>query len=126
MPFIDVTDLLIDPDFCEQITVKRRSESVNGYGESERVTETHTVTAVVTAGSQPRIDRAAEGQRQPNTITVHTMFKLTGPAVGFQPDVIVFAGRDFVVTTLFDWSHYGAGFVCAECSAMDYQEAPPV
>ena len=63
MPFIDVTDLLIDPDFAEQITVKRRSESVNGFGEGARTTETHTVTAVVTAGSQPKIERAAEGLR---------------------------------------------------------------
>ncbi len=122
MPFIDVTDVLTDPDFADEITVRRRAETINGYGEADRtVTTISGVSAVVTVGSQKPLERNADGQVQPNTITVHSMFRLLDARVGQQPDVVTYNGQEFTVKKVFDWSRYGAGFICAECEAAPFK-----
>lgn len=122
MPFIDVTDVLTDPDFADTITVKRRVETINGYGEAVRdVTTIGGVSAVVTAGSQKPLERNADGQVQPNTITVHTMFRLLDARVGQQPDIVIYNAQEFTVKKVFDWSRYGGGFIAAECEAAPYK-----
>lgn len=125
MPFIDVTDILMDPDFADTINLVRRAETINGYGESVVAETVTAISAVVTAGSQPKMERAPEGQRQPNTLTVHTTTRLVAPADGHQPDMIEYNGRRFVVVKVYDWSRYGAGFFAAECSSVDYLETSP-
>lgn len=124
MPTLDVSDLLLDPDMCEEVTVLRRHEVVNSFGESVVDTTSIPVMAVVNPASQPQMQRMADGQVQPNLISVHSaQIRFVGPADGNQPDVVVWRGRAFVVTKTNDFSHYGTGFTHAECSSMDYLDS---
>lgn len=124
MPGLDVTEILLDQDFCELVTVRRRHETISDHGRSVVDSVDIPIYAVVTAGSQPDMQRLADGQEQPNLITVHTtQIRLVGPATGNQPDVVIWRDRNFVVTKTYDYSHFGAGFVAAECSSMDYLDS---
>lgn len=120
MPTLDLSRVLLDPRFGETVTVIRRTETVDAHGRSQVSSDSNDIFAVVTAGSNTEMVRNPEGQYQPNLITVHSLFRLVGPSNGFQPDVVVWNHRNYVVTKTFDYSHYGRGFVSAECASMEY------
>ena len=135
MPDIDVSELLIDPDFVgcpalnptDGITVIRRQEVISQTG---RVTTPKNVYYQgVLASVQPQSDapmiRGPDQQNLPGLIEVHTMFRLRGISPGYQPDLVVWNGTTFVVNKLYNWSRYGKGFVMAECSSMDNLDQPP-
>lgn len=118
MPRLDVTDVILDPDFCEAVTARRRTETINDYGESVVSTSDTTIFAVITFGRSD-LARDSDGQNQPQTIVVHTPYRLVGPSEGYQPDVVIWRGRHYVVAKPLDYSQYGRGFVSAECTSID-------
>jgi len=122
MPDLDVTELLGDPDFCESVVVTRRAETVGANGRSSVSSSTQTVQAVVAPGVS-RTFRLPEGQGAEGTVTVHTTFRLTGPANGYQPDLVQWRGSQYTVMEVNDYSHFGAGFVEALCKMQPFQEA---
>lgn len=124
MAYLDLTDLTLDPEFSEQITINRRNEQVNSGGISTLATKQFTATGVVYptgANSMVRQDAYTRGQK---SIKVITKFRIQGPSIGYQPDVIVYRGDMFVVKTTDDFTQYGAGFIVAECVSMDLVEQP--
>lgn len=123
MPTIDVTDIVLDPDFSEPVTIVRRHETINTYGESVVDSVEIPIQAVVTSGPKPGMERMPEGQLQTDIINVHCQQRLVGPSNGNQPDIVIWRGRQFVVTKVNDYSHFGRGFVSAECSSMDYLDS---
>jgi len=123
MPALDVAYILSDPTFAETVTIQRRAETVGADGISVQTATDVSISATVTSGSQPVLERNAGGQWQPDTIIVHTTFRLIGPAIGYQPDVVLWNGRRYLVTRTNDYSHYGGGFVRADCRAMDLQDS---
>lgn len=97
--------------------MRRRVETVNSYGESVvNVTDT-TIFAVITFGKTD-LARDPDGQTEPQDIVVHTPYRLIGPAIGFQPDIIIWLGRQYVVAKPLNYSRYGRGFVSAECTSI--------
>jgi hypothetical protein len=127
MPLLDVTSVLLDPDFAEPVTVLRRRENNNDYGEVEISEERIPVIGVVTSGGSP-LERRPDGQIWPYAITVHTIFRLIGPsrdgdrpAGHYQPDVVLWNGARYLVHRLSDYSNFGAGFVSADCTALPFE-----
>lgn len=123
MPNIDVTEVLLDPDFCETVTVKRIAQSVDVHGRASQTQTTFSMVAVVTAGSLSPMLRAEDYELSKNTITVHSKTLLRAPVAGGQPDIVVWNGNDYVVKKSYNWSHYGAGFTAAECDLQDTVES---
>lgn len=124
MPTLDVSEVLTDPAFAEMITIIRRSEALNQYGESVQTSQTLTAVGVVTSG-RGELVRAAEQQHMPRNIVVHSKFRMRGPSPGYQPDVISWHGNSYVVSSLRDWSNFGAGYTAAECQSIDHIDQPP-
>ena len=136
MPALDVSDLLDDPDFVEAITVIRREQVVNSKG---RTTIVPTVFENVLASVQPKdtaiggniISREADGSFRGSNLNVYTRFRLRSVSkteaddVNYQPDVIIWNGDHFLVALTNDYSHYGAGFMHAECEAIDMIDNAP-
>jgi hypothetical protein len=128
--FIDVTDVLLDPEVAGQlITVVRRQEQVNGFGQGVLVAETvPNVVASVTPVGDNSLTREVTFGTQNQAIRVITQYRLRGAttesATGrtFQPDLVLWHGDYYVVSTLNDFTQYGAGLVEAECVSVDYQE----
>ena len=135
MPDIDVSDLLLDPDFVgcpsqrpdwDGITVRRRAEVMDDHGRvSWQVTTFQEVVASVISVADQPVVRGPEQMHLPQLIEVHTQFPLQGPSPGFAPDQVTWNGTMFQVNKVLNHSKYGRGFVQADCSSIDFQDQPP-
>lgn len=129
MPFLDVSDGF-DIDFLDTISVIRRKQLISNKGRgSTQDTTTASVAAVVCPASGSVLDRLPDYDVSKKYISVVTKFRLQLAAqVGsdtYKPDLVQWGGDSFIVEVLDDASRYGAGFVEAICSSIDYTDAPP-
>lgn len=117
MAQLDVTDVLLDPDFMDTgLVCKRFVQNVNDRGRAENTQTSMTFAAVVTSDKGDILERIAGGERKKGSITIHTMFRLTaGDGEDSIADVVTWQGRDYTVANVNDYSHFGRGFVSASC-----------
>lgn len=119
MAQIDVSDLLLDPDLADSVTLIRRSAATNGFGEGE-LTETATPETMVVQGAEGEVlERMPQGARLKDIITVFFRGELHAEADDGYADVIVWNGRRYQVKNVTDYSNFGAGFTSAECLLED-------
>lgn len=118
MPMLDVSDVLTDPDFGDVLEVKRTVQTVTEKGRSDVSEQTISIIGVVTSDRGDILDRLPDMRRVAGTIIVHTQFKLIASDGDIDADTITWAGKDYTVTDVNDYSRYGAGFVCAKCEPL--------
>jgi hypothetical protein len=126
-PFLDVSEVLVDPDFADTFDVTRSPEVVNSFGEST-VPVPQVIPGkigVVTMASPNDLDRLPEGDNSSRTISIVTKFRLQGPSPGFKPDVVTWRGDNYVVKLVEPYVQYGAGFIQALAGSIDTQQAAP-
>ena len=126
MPFLDVTDITLDPDFADRFTVIRRAEVVDNYGRPT-ITEQlfANVVGVVTVGAPNDLDRREDYQNFTRSLTVVTRFAVQGVITGFQPDIIQWRGTRHLVKHVAPYPQFGRGFYQVECSSMANTDAAP-
>ncbi|WP_175910635.1 hypothetical protein [Burkholderia metallica] len=116
MAFLDVTDVLLDPDFMDTgLICNRMTQTVDSHGRAQNTAASTPFAAVVTSDKGDILHRNADGSRIIGSITLHTMFRLTDGSAGRDADEVVWAGRTYTVVNVNDYSHFGRGFVCATC-----------
>lgn len=116
MALLDVTDVLLDPDFMDTgLVCNRMTQTVDDHGRATNTPAPVTFAAVVTSDKGDILHRNAEGSRIIGSITVHTPFRLSDGSAGQDTDEIVWQGRTYTVVNVNDYSHFGRGFVCATC-----------
>ena len=120
MAQLDVTEILLDPDFMDTGLVCKRS--VQTVGDNGRATNAVTATpfaGVITSDKGDILERIAGGERKKGSITIHTMFRLTaGSGEESIADVVTWQGRDYTVANVNDYSHFGRGFVAVSCDLL--------
>ena len=125
MPFLDVSDIVTDPDFADKFKVIRRKELVDAYG---RVTTSdqifRNVVGVVTMSSPNDLERQADYQNFTRSISVVTRFAMQGEVTGYQPDIIEWRGTRHLVKVCQPYPQFGRGFYQVECSSMANTDAP--
>lgn len=117
MPQLDVTELLLDPDFAERISVTRQTQTVNSNGVNV-VTPTvySNLVAIVEAAQGTENQFLEDLARVKGVIQVHTTtFLLTDGTGTFAPDIVTWNSREYLVLVVNDWSKFGAGYTCATC-----------
>jgi hypothetical protein len=125
MPFLDVTQPLLDPEFTDSFTVLRRQEVVDSHGRSTLQTTTFAaIIGVVTASSPNDLDRPQDYEVFTRAISIVTKFRMRGEVVGYQPDVVVWRGDNFVVKHIGLYPQFGVGFYQVECESMDRVDNP--
>lgn len=131
-PTLDVTEVILSVEFADVITVLRRAETVNNFGETTvEVQRFSNIIAVVTTPGVNELVRQADGAIVDNTITVITKFRLRSasktPRTGqsYQPDIVVYQGNNYVADHPNDYSRYGAGFIEMVCTETDYIDNAP-
>ncbi|MGA4275579.1 hypothetical protein ACI2VH_02915 [Ralstonia nicotianae] len=116
MPMLDVSDVLLDPDFMSTgLMCNRMTHTVDGYGRATNTPAATPFSAVVTSDKGDLLHRNTDGSRIIGSITLHTTFRLSDGAVGQDADEVVWQGRTYTVVNVNDYSHFGRGFVCATC-----------
>lgn len=116
MALIDVSFLLTDPDFTNQVTLIRRSVDINTYGEGQLTETQSTITAVVQGDNAETLELVPEGARLSDMITVWCRGQLTAEQPGGYADIIVWGGKRYQVKEVSeDFMNFGAGFTKAIC-----------
>lgn len=111
MALIDVSELLLDPDFVNPIQIIRRTSSVNSMGEN--VIDSETV--IDTFGSvQPAkykdIQRLPEALRIEDVRSFYVKMEILQDGTSVYPDLIVWGGERFAVKTCAPWLNFGQGW----------------
>jgi hypothetical protein len=131
MPTIDVSDLLVDPDLSDTFTVLRRQQVTGSTGTISLTTTTYScVVGVIGPTGDNSLARQSAFETQGKSIQVLTKFRLQGAVqaggLSYLPDVVQWGGDNFLVVSLSDFSHYGTGFVVADCTSMDLVDQAPL
>lgn len=127
MPFLDVTDVLFDPDLCDTSLVCKRSQQViDDDGFTQNTTVSTPFSGVVTVDRSLEARRMAAGQNITGAILIVTTFRLTQGQPGLDADVVTYHGRDYRVTFADPYTAYGAGFIQAHCELMNFDGGTPV
>jgi hypothetical protein len=132
VPDLDVSDIILDPDFAETLTIKRRQANVGSNGRATQIVTTITPAPVGTVQTLDAgdLERGSDQQVLPKRIQVITSFRLRGASQDaqgneFQPDLIIWQGDSYQVDSVEPWTAYGAGWVAAKCSSIDSLDQAP-
>lgn len=118
MADIDVTEVLLDPDFADLVTVRRRTEVVgdDGIGTTTNVDTPGVPMYVMPMTSTT--DRRDDGIVEPITVTLVGTFRLQLAFDGAKADQVLVDGNWWTVTKVLPLSRFGAGFCEAEATLM--------
>lgn len=116
MALLDVSEVLIDPDFMDLITGTRYAQTVASTGMAANTTTALTFYGVVTSDSGDILERIATGERVKGNIVIHTVFRLRdGSGANQTADTVIWDGSTYTVSKVNNYSHFGRGFVSAIC-----------
>lgn len=121
MPTLDMTDVLLSPEFLDTtLIVKRNEQSVDEDGFTANITTSTPFSGVVTVDRSLEARRMQAGQVIGGAILIVTVFRLTNGNTGVDADIVTYRGRDYRVTFVDPYTAYGAGFVQAHCELQPF------
>lgn len=116
MALLDVSEVLLDPDFTNVVTLIKRTATVNEHGETVLAETPCHISAVVQGDNPEVLERLPQGARLSDIITVYTRADLEAESEGGYADVVVWRGKRYQVQDVAeDFMNYGAGFTKAFC-----------
>jgi hypothetical protein len=126
MPTLDVSDIPLCAEFADRFDVIRRPETISQSGRSvpSQVTVAGLLGTIYPTGDNSLV-RQTDYQLGRKTLTIVTPYRLQMAAPGYQPDLVLYRGNQYVVSAIEDFSQYGAGFIVAEVSSILAIDAPP-
>jgi len=118
MAEIDVSELLTDPDFVDDLSVIRRTAAVNSRGENV-VSEPTTIATVGSVQPAPtkQIQRLPESLRVSDVRAFFINLPLIQDGDSAYPDIIVYGGKRFQVISAAPWLNFGEGWNEGLCVA---------
>lgn len=117
MATLNVSDVLDDPDFRQEIELRNYRKTTDGRGETVLDHELAAmIPAVVTPISEQELQRYSDVERLNGGCTVYTRYPLQAG------DHIVANGIHFVVIGIDNWQAFGDGFVSATCGRTELNE----
>ncbi|PQQ24789.1 head-tail adaptor [Photorhabdus hindustanensis] len=127
MPFLDVTEVLFDPDFCDTTLKYTRRKVIvddDGFATSEKTTK--GFAGVVTVDSSLEAQMRIAGQVVSGNILIITTERLISGETDKTGDVVTYQNRDYLVKSVDPYTAYGAGFVQAHCELLPFDGGTPV
>lgn len=117
MAQVDVTELLSDPDFVDDISLINRVPRVNSLGESIIVDSTINSIGSVQPASGKTLARLPDALRLANVSSFWFKGAITASSPGKYSSQLVFKGVIYEVQTVQDWSNWGEGWCEGTCVA---------
>lgn len=118
MPLLDVTEVIVDPDFMDTMTYTRNTQVPIGNGRYENQQVTLPAAGVITMDRGSIINRIEAGSYVDGSILIHTLTRLRVKGAEFDSDSVTWNGTTYTVKSIGDYSRYGAGFIWAVCVPM--------
>ncbi|EPQ1146740.1 head-tail adaptor [Citrobacter amalonaticus] len=132
MPFLDVSEVLLDPDFMDtSLVCHRQVQTVDEDNFATNTPQDIPFSGVVTVDRSLEAKRMAAGQNISGAILIVTQFRLTQGQPGtdsiprLDADIVTYSGRDYRVTFVDPYTRYGGGFVQAHCELVDFDGGTP-
>lgn len=125
MPTLDVTDVLLSPEFLDTtLVVKRSEQTIDNDGFAQNTVTQTQFAGVVTVDRSLEARRMQAGQVINGAILIVTTYRLTSGNTGVDADIVTYRGRDYRVTFVDPYTAYGAGFVQAHCELQPFDGGP--
>ena len=125
MPTLDMSDVLLSPEFLDTtLTVTRNEQTLDDDGFAVNKKTVTPFGGVVTVDRSLEARRMQAGQVIGGAILIVTIFHLTSGNTGIDADVVTYRGRDYRVTFVDPYTAYGAGFVQAHCELLPFDGGP--
>lgn len=125
MPTLDMSDVLLSPEFLDTtLTVTRNEQTLDDDGFAVNKKTVTPLGGVVTVDRSLEARRMQAGQVISGAILIVTIFHLTSGNTGIDADVVTYRGRDYRVTFVDPYTAYGAGFVQAHCELLPFDGGP--
>ena len=115
MARIDVSELLNDPDFVEQITLIKRTVSINEHGENPLTETASIIYACIQGMAGSELERQPQSARLHDTITIYTKSILQSEKESGYADVVVWQGNRYQVKSVVNFKNYGVGYTQGTC-----------
>jgi hypothetical protein len=112
---LDVSDVLLDADFLDAITLIHRTSTTDQYGKNQLVECGTPTYGCVQPASGKTIQRLPEALRVADVSSFWIQGKIVSDGACKYPDIIVFNGCRYAVQVVFDYTNYGAGFCEGTC-----------
>ncbi len=110
MALIDVSDILLDPDFVDSIQIYRRLATVNDFGKTEITTTIIETVGSVQPASAKTLSRLPDELRMEDVRSFYVKIPLLIDGTSTYPDIIVFGGARFQIRTAAPWLNFGNGW----------------
>lgn len=117
MSQIDTSDLLLDPDFVDDLIQIKRTPKVNAQGQNILNEKKINTVGCVQPASGRTILRLPEDFRVANVSEFYLQGTITATSPGKYSDVLIFKGQRYNVQTVFDWGNWGEGYCAGTCIA---------
>lgn len=114
---IDVTEVLADPDFVDDVVHISRVPTINGLGENILSECKANTFGSVQPASGKTISRLPELFRVANLMSFWLQGEIVTSEPGKYSDLLVYRGKTFQVQNVFDWSAWGEGWCEGTCVA---------
>lgn len=119
MPLLDMTDVLLDPDFLDSSLVRTMQTQVDvGHGRVRNGTVTSPFAGVVSMDEGSIMMRVAEGEYVKGSMLIYTLERLRIKGADVDADLVDWHGSRYRVTSTGDYTGYGQGFIWAVCEPL--------
>lgn len=108
MAYMDMSDAF-DPSFLEDFSVIRRHERIVD-GRTVVTPTTFEAYGTICAATPNQLNNLPEGRSAERGISVVTQLHLKCAEAGYQPDLLVWRGSQYLVTAIDNYPHIGVGF----------------
>lgn len=117
MALIDVSPLIVDPDFCDRLTLIKRAAVINQYGEMILSETPISIIGVVQDISPEVLKRMPDDAQLWDGITVWYRGRLEAQSPGGYCDVILWNGYRYLVKFVNEqFMNYSSGWTEALCA----------
>lgn len=122
---LDVSMVLADPMLSDSFSVRRESESVGSNGRTTTVGELiEGLTGIITPEEPADLQRRDDGQLVPHNISIITSFSLRDASFGYQPDVVIWGGTEYLVKKVLSFQRV-SGHTQALATSTRATDRPP-
>ncbi len=112
---VDVTELLVDPDFVDPITLVHRVPNVDQYGNNQLIENCEGTFGSVQPASGKTLQRLPDEFRVANVMSFFVKGIIVSDGRCLYPDLIVFRNQRYAVQVVFDWTNWAAGWCEGTC-----------
>ncbi len=110
MAQISVSELLLDPDFVDVMSLIHRTFTIDSYGQNVLTETTVTTYGSVQPASYRQIQRLPEALRAADIRSFFIKAEILCDGTTQYPDIISFGGYRYQVQSVAPWLNWGEGW----------------